>query len=302
MIFSMTISKQLTLPGLTVKKSNEFVRSKLRLDDAVMARIFTSVIACIRPDDKDFQNYSLPVDTIFNASDTGGSQYHLIRKAIKNITGYVVEMPLSDDENEPDFAFYPLFSKGEYKKGTITAQVHPDLKPHFINLAKNFTSYNLFDYLFLGSTYSQRLFEILNSYEKTHPSIEIPLDKLHFMLNTPESFQKRFPDFRRYVLERAHKEITKKTRLEYEWKPEKKGRSVDAVLFIFSKKVIEKQKEVEKKKDHKKEIGKQKKYIPQALECFKSMGSENFLNGRCPKENKKTQQCVYCAKLGYFLT
>lgn len=287
-------TKQLTLPGKLVKKSNEFVRSRLKLESATAGKIFTSIIACIRPEDKDFKDYQIPASALFQPGDKGGRSYSLIRKALKTITSYVVEMDLSEGI-EPDYVMYPLFAKALYKNGIITAQVHPDLKPHFINLAK-FTQYNLLDYLVLSSTYSQRLFEILNSYEKTCPAIKISLDQLHFMLDVTESLKQDFAQFRRRVLEQAHKEITQKTRLEYEWSPIKQGRTVVSIHFIFSKKALEER----QKEEQQKRTQQQRKYIKLALDCAKEM-RQDFVEGKCPKEKKKTIKCRLCKQLGYFL-
>lgn len=287
-------TKQLTLPGELVKKSNEFVRSRLKLDSATAGKIFTSIIACIRPEDKDFKDYHIPASALFQPGDKGGRSYSLIRKALKTITSYVVEMDLSEGI-EPDYVMYPLFAKALYKNGIITAQVHPDLKPHFINLAR-FTQYNLLDYLVLSSTYSQRLFEILNSYEKTCPAIKISLEQLHFMLDVTESLKQDFAQFRRRVLEQAHKEITQKTRLEYEWAPIKQGRTVVSIHFIFSKKVLEER----KKEEQQKWSQQQRKYIKPALDCAKEM-RQNFVEGKCPKEKKKTIKCRLCKQIRYLL-
>lgn len=286
--------KQLTLPGELVKKSNEFVRSRLKLESATAGKIFTSIIACIRPEDKDFKDYQISASTLFHPEDKGGRSYSLIRKALKSITSYVVEMNLSEG-SEPDYVMYPLFAKAVYKNGIITAQVHPDLKPHFIDLAK-FTQYRLLDYLVLSSTYSQRLFEILNSYEKTCPYIKISLQQLHFMLNTPESFRQRFPDFRRKVLEVAYSEITQKTCLEYEWIPIKSGRTITSIQFVFSKKALEES----KKETQQNWAQQQTKYIKTALGCANDT-KLSFNAGKCPIENKKTIKCKICRKMGYFL-
>lgn len=288
--------KQLTLPGELVKKSNDFVRSRVKLENATAGKIFTSIVSCVRPDDKDFQDYQISVSSLFPADDRdGGSQYALVRKALKAITGYVVEMDTSDGPT-PDYVMYPLFAKANYKKGMITAQVHPDLKPHFIKLAGLFTEYSLVQYLMLSSTYSQRLFEILNSYAKSFPSQKISLERLHFMLDTTPSLKQDFAQFRRRVLDQAHKEITTKTELEYEWTPVKQGRVVTEIQFVFSKKALEER----QKTEHQKYVQQQRKYIKPALDCAKATKLD-FVDGKCPKEKKKTIKCRLCKSLGYFL-
>lgn len=288
------VKGQLTLPMEEVKKSNAFIRSKLKLDDVVTARIFTSIIACIKPADRDFLNYSIPAQAIL-PEGSGGKEYTQIKNALKSITGHVVEMPLSDEPNS-DFAVYPLFSGARYEKGVITAQVHPDLKPHFIGLAKLFTTYNRTDFLVLSTSYAQRMFEILCSYEKTFPSVAIPLKELHRMLNTTPSLEQDFAQFRRRILEPTQKEITQKTRLTYQWKTVKTGRAVTAVEFTFS----EKKKEEKEKKAQLNKVEKMQKYMKPAIACAKET-HPIFTEGKCPNEKLRTFKCRMCKDMGYFL-
>ncbi len=297
----MTTTKQLTLPGAIVKKSNEIVRSRMRLENVYAARVFTGVIACIKDTDRDFQEYVIPASAVINPDDMGGRAYLLIRQALKTIAGYTVEIPLpiesERDKKEPPYAIYPLFSKAQYREGKITAQVHPDLKPHFIALATQYTSYNLLDYLKLSGTYSQRLFEILNSYSKTEPYIKIDIHDLHRMLNTATALQKRFPDLRRRVLEPAYKEINIKTDLEYEWNVIKKGRNVVSIEFVFSKRKKEEAQKIQIEKERKAV----NKYSLQAFTCWKEKGGKaSLVKDRCPDVKPKTKKCAACKKMEYF--
>ena len=78
------------------------------------------------------------------------------------------------------------------------------------------------EFLLLPSIYSQRIYEFLKSWDDKPETIISVLD-LHEMLNTPNSFRANFTEFRRWVLEKAHKDISKYTKLIYEWEPIKKG-------------------------------------------------------------------------------
>ena len=296
----MTTNKQLTLPGATVKKSNELVRSKLRLNNVYAARVFTTVASCIKESDADFKEYTFPASVFVDPNDKGGVTYKRIKQSLKDITGYSVEIPLpiedEQDEKEPPYMIIPLFAYAHYRKGQVTVQIHPKLKPQFIALAGHFTSYNLLEYIKLSGTYSQRIFEILNSYAKTNTTITIPLSDLQNMLNTPESMN-RYSDFRRYVLALSHKEITEKTDLEYEWEPIKTGRTVTAIEFIFSKRA----KEEAQKKQAEKERVKTNKYIGMAFTCWKEKGGKAALvDEKCSVAKPKTKKCSACKRLGYF--
>lgn len=284
--------KSLTLPGSTVKKSNQFVRSKLKLDDVTAARLFSGIIACIRPEDTDFQNYKLPAGMIIATDSKGGVQYKRIRAAIDFLLSCNIEMALDDDPNGAGFAKYPIFSRIAYQKGIISAQVHPDLKPHFIKLAQQFTVYSLMEYLMLSSTYSQRIFEILQSYARSYPEIIISLKNLHFMLDTPDSLKTDFAQFRRRVLDQAHKEISAKTKFFFQWEAVKKGRSIHAVHFIF--------KQNQKKKSgedllKEKETGSRasNKSVLLALDCSKKK------QGECLIQDNKAWICKMCIQMDF---
>lgn len=75
-------------------------------ENATAGKIFTSIISCIRPEDKDFKDYQISASSLFPVDERdGGSQYSLVRKALKVITGYVVEMDISEGPN-PDYVMY----------------------------------------------------------------------------------------------------------------------------------------------------------------------------------------------------
>lgn len=109
------------------------------------------------------------------------------------------------------------------------------MAPFLLDLQQCFTQYSLTEYLKLPSVYSQRIFEILKSWSGK-PEVILPVSELHRLLDSPDSFQANFAEFRRRVLEKAHKDITEKTSFRYEWEPVKIGRSVEKIRFIFSSK------------------------------------------------------------------
>lgn len=136
------------------------------------------------------------------------------------------------------------------------------------------------EFLLLPSTYSQRLFEVLKSWSSL-PEAVIDLSDLFSMLDVPPSLQ-RYPDFRRYVLEKAHKDISGKTGLRYQWEPIKQGRAVAAIRFTFgaiSAQASEKKNQAKRSQDN--------ELLKKAVACFKS--------GSCsPRPNK---QCDICGRL-----
>ncbi len=282
--------QQLTLPGKLVKKHNELVRSKISITNVDGSRILANLIACIRHDDVDFQDTYRIAPKDFMA-DTSGRGYTTIKTVCRELAKATAEIEEPDpDGPHPILSIYTFFSSITYRKGIISARFNAEMKPLLLDLRRCFTQYNLMEYLTLSSIYSQRIFEFLKSWDDKPEKI-IPVAELNEMLNTPESFRANFKELRRWVLEKAHKDITTKTTLSYEWEPVKQGRAVVAVRFIFAKKrALPVQK---KKADNAIEKSSEKKNIlyNQALACFKERGAA------CDGGQQKKGVCEVCLKL-----
>ncbi|WP_027185665.1 replication initiation protein, partial [Desulfovibrio inopinatus] len=199
--------------------------------------------------------------------------YTRIKMASKQLMSRVIEV-----KKETGWALYNVFLKAEYnnKDGCIHVQFHPDMKEHYLNLNEHFTKYSLYEYLMLPSTYSQRLFEILKSWDD-QPDFIISVEELQDILFVPDSHRKDYAAFRRRVLEKAHKDIHKHTSLRYEWEPIKTKNKVTSIRFIFSKKKVE-----EKKRKDTSTVN--NRTVLAAKRCFES--------GTCnPTRSKKCEVC-----------
>jgi plasmid replication initiation protein len=228
--------QQLTLPGELVKKHNKLVRSKINIASKTASRICAALIACIRTDDKQFKEvYTVPIKDYLPEED--GRTYQRVKAACRELVGATVEKewPDPDDpEGDPIFHTMPFFMSVKYRKGKVEAEFNPKMSGVLLQLQGVFTKYNLIEYISLPSLYSQRLFEILKSWENVESGeITLSVAELHHLLDTPSSFRADFAAFRRFVLEKAHKDIQEKTSLRFEWEPVKAGRSVEAIRFSF---------------------------------------------------------------------
>lgn len=223
-------TKQLILPGVQVKKSNEFVRSKLKVNDALAGRIFACFVSLIKSDDKDFLEHRIPAGSVLG--NTGGKDYKELRDSCQMLASASIERKL---DSKDSFIFSPLFASIGYEKGIVFAKINPELKSMLLELQTRFTKYNLLEYMVLPSVYSQRMFEILKSYSSLE-EVVLNLDDLHRMLDTPETLRANFKNFRLRVLEKASRDINSKTFLDFEWEPIKQGRAVVSVKFFFREK------------------------------------------------------------------
>ena len=274
--------QQLTLPGEIVKKSNALARAKWSVESVWEPRMVALVASMVRKDDEDFCTYRLPISEVVREK-IDGRTYARVASVVDNIMGRVITIP-----DPKGWTKYTVFSKCRYiaGEGVLELGFHPDLKIHYLGLQKNFTKYSLLEFMMLPSIYSQRLFEVLKSWDDK-PEKVIQLTDLHEMVGAPPSLRKKYPDFRRKVLEKAHKDIRKHTNLSFEWEPIKKGRKVDSIRFVFSTPRKAQLEEKKKTETQTKQSQKMNKLFIKAVECWKS---ENC------QFDEKSKVCEVCRK------
>lgn len=298
--------QRLTFPSEIVTKSNLFIRSGLKNVDTVYAgRIFASIVACIKREDSDFKPYAVPCSSVlqpvfaddgkrFDKGNISGHHYEFIDKATSKLAEAFVKLP--HENNNPDsYQKIPLFASIYYDCGVVYAEINPKLKEHFIQLANHFTRYGMLDYASLSSTYSQRLFEILMSWnDRLH--VTITLEQLQDALDVPDSL-KPYSDFRRWVLNQAHKEINR-TNLSFEWRPIKQGRKVDAIKFYLGRdeiaRLIKEEKEALKNQNQKQADANNKLFLS-VVHCRKQKGLKN--NCMCLAPDCAKQKQSLCLKM-----
>lgn len=285
--------KELSVPGTLVKKSNSIIRTRITVQSVEASRILAHLIACIRVDEKRTDvRYSVPAKDII--SYLGGDNYRHIKATCKELAGAFAESEEPDSEGgHPEYTVRPFFSELKYKKGVITAMFNPVMKDYLFELKSCFTMYNLTEYLSLPSLYSQRIFEIVKSLANVKEGEAIiSMADLHRFLDTPKSLQNDFAQFRRWVLEKAHKDITAHTSFRYEWEPVKVGRSEEKIRFIFSsKKLPLAKKELEDAKEKKRQRLLNQRFL-RAVECAKAK------RGDCRSMDNVRIVCKVCREKG----
>lgn len=286
--------EKLSIPGTIVKKSNSIIRTRITLKDVEGSRILAHLIACIRTDDVQLKEaYAVSAKDIL--PHVGGENYKRIKATCRELTAAFAET----EEPDPDgphliFTAQPFFTKVQYRKGVITATFNPSMRQYLLELKGCFTAFNLEEYLSLPSLYSQRIFEIVKSLEKSKGGeAVISMSDLHKFLDSPKSFQNNFKDFRRWVLEKAYRDIHELTKLRFEWEPVKVGRSVEKIRFIFSERRLPlAQKEQDNAKEEKRKRLEGQR-IRRALDCAKAK------KGECQTRDNKPIICKMCLSLDF---
>lgn len=215
-----------------IVKSNSLIRSRYDYTLAEL-RLVITVASMIEADDKDFKDYSveaLQFAELMGA--TKGNTYTSLKELGKMLLSKPLEIPTSTG-----FAICNWFSWYEYKEneGRIECSFHPKLKPHLLELKKHFTQYNLEHILKMKSTYSIRLFELAKSWESTGYFL-LSVDDFKKTMGCFESYE-RHNDLKRYVIDRAIKEINELSDIEITYSEKKTGRKVSGLEFKVKTKI-----------------------------------------------------------------
>lgn len=151
----------------------------------------------------------------------------------KRYLRYSIQTPRGIKERTLNWVTSLTYHRGE---GWVAFTLNEEIIPHVFGLVKRFTSYRLRQASELRSVYSWRILELLISHtnddSKEHTET-LTLDSLRHGLELPKSY--RYDHIKKRVIEPAVKELTQKDGWIIDWKPIKKGRSVESINFTYKR-------------------------------------------------------------------
>lgn len=217
----------------SVVKSNEIIQ-KAKYDlNIIELKTLAYIFSKIKPDDTELREYTFSIKEyclICGIDYDNGKNYVNIKDTIKKLRDK--SFWLTEENGKEILIGWLQKAKISKGSGEITVKLDDDIQKYVIGMLNNYTQYELLGTLPMSSRYSFRIYELLKSYAFTKQHT-FDLDNLKEILSA--TTYKRFPDFRRKVLEIAVREINLYTDLEVEWKPICKGRKVIQILFIINK-------------------------------------------------------------------
>lgn len=223
-----------------VVKGNELIqqnRFELSLQEQKTVAFICSMIKPIEVKDK-INGVPFQLEYEFNIRDyckvcgidyDNGKNYADIKAVLKHLRDRSMWLTL---ENGSEILVGWLAKVVTDKRsGIVKIKLDEDLVPYLFNLGQKFTQYQLYNILAMKSAFSVRIYELLKSYAY-QKSKTFDIDELKRLLEV-ESVKSytRFPDFRRYVLEKAQEEINELTDLNIYFEPITKGRKVIKIKF-----------------------------------------------------------------------
>ena len=220
-----------------VVKSNSLVEARYRLS-LQESKIILWLLTQIRHDDEDFKSHQM---TISEFSKMIGvevdNQYGKIREVTKSLMRRVLEIY---EPEKNSFLQVSWLSSARYegKKGIVSLEFSPQLKPYLLKLKSHFTKLDIIDTLNLKSVHAIRVFELLLQY-LIIGNRTITLQELRGYCGIREHEYKDYFDIKRKVINRAKTEINTKTEYEIDYQEIKESRKVVAIDWTIKKKPIQ---------------------------------------------------------------
>lgn len=219
-----------------VSKSNTLIEANSRLN-LVEQKIILCLASNIEPHDKDFKTYRFPIKKFHHLLELKGStKYTELSKITKELLSKVIEIRRGEEVIQVSWLSSATYNKN---KGIIDMRFDPLLKPFFLELSNQFTSYKLANIVKLKSTYAIRLYELLKQYEDIKERT-ISLENLRYYLDAMDLYIK-YGNFKQRVLIPSQAELNQKTDISFEFEEVKFGRKVQKIKFIIRSRKEKKQ-------------------------------------------------------------
>jgi hypothetical protein len=140
---------------------------------------------------------------------------------------------MESDDGRRIYQGFNCMSTCRYVEGSgyIEAKFNDDMEPFLLQLRRRFTMYRLKNFMRLSSQHSMRMYELMKMREGMR-YLRISVEELREMLCCEHTYE-RFSDFKRYVLERARKEIKETCDIYFTYKVERDGRTPVRVNFMI---------------------------------------------------------------------
>lgn len=169
------------------------------------------------------ETFGVDLDTAYNQLQSGAK--NLFRRYIR--TSRITRKGIKIHECRWVGAVH--YHEGE---GVVELDWWHEVVPHLFGLEVHFTRYKLWQASALRSTYSWRLFELLQSWLSTG-LYESTIDDFCLAMDVPDSYRKNFKEIRTRVIEPAIRELTEKNNMAITWQPRNAGRKVIGLIFKF---------------------------------------------------------------------
>ena len=231
-----------------VERRNELMLANHRLSFQAH-RLFLYVLSMVKVDHDEKTEYEFSVSKL--ADTIGIDRNHLYKSMVgvlDELAKTIVNVPVFDEKGKPTkdtFVRVGLIKNKQRIRmiddgqqllaGAISVSIHKELLPYVLDLKERFTTTELKYVFLLSSSFAQRLYDLLKMRAFMGRPWKVPRQELRDLLVIEPGTFTLWGDFRRFVLERAQREICTHTDLAFDIEYLNVGRTVTDVVFRLRK-------------------------------------------------------------------
>lgn len=188
----------------------------------------------IRVDDVDFKTYRIAFKDLVNDFDINHKDaYKEISQAINSLRNKDVFIYTDTAEGTKYVAYKILASAGGMVDNGkyMDVDFHPDLRPHLLQLKREFLSYEAINIAQIQSSSSVRMYELLKQYQ-TIGERKFDVDELKEILLLDDKYS-LYGSFKNRIIKKAQKDLLEYTDICFDTKEIKDCRKVKAIKFTI---------------------------------------------------------------------
>lgn len=218
-----------------VVKGNELIQKSRFSLPVQQMKVLLYLISKIQPTDEPGKLYTIEINDfcrVCGIDFANGKNYLDIKAAIKSIADKSIWITSPDGNTEILLRWIDR-AIIEKNSGSISVRFHEDMFPYLLDLQERYTQYKLVNILPMRSKYGIRLYELLKSYENLEGAIVMSIEDLKKRLDC-DKYTSRFPDFRRYALDKAIDDINQYSDISvsYRLSKENNSRAYNKITFF----------------------------------------------------------------------
>ncbi len=229
-----------------IVSSNELIHAKYHFS-LWQKRVFMYFVSQIGKEASDFGLQKVYIADLvrFFEAEQNGTVADIIENVPRQLYETSIQVPSRDEQGNERFGEVRLITK--YTKpqdknpgnAYIELKFNEDLKPHLLDLKKQFSKYELRYIIHLQSAHAIRIYEILKSHQY-QKQIDLDVDYLKVILEVAEKY-KLYGDFKRKIVDKAQADLAQFCDIAFTYQEIKSGKKVVTLRFsIFENRPGEK--------------------------------------------------------------